>query len=358
MTLPSVSIVINNYNYGRFLRQCIQSATSQTYKNLEIIVVDDGSTDTSREIIDDILTRHPAVKALFKKNGGQASAFNAGIQEAQGDLLLILDSDDYLAKTAVETAVNAFEKPLSRLSYGLTKVSLSGEILGNYILPGPTRFCGDLIDAILEHNFFPGTPTSGNLFRASAVRGCLPIPESTYRISADLYVMCKSADHGKIKIIPSPLGYYRVHGNNNFASSNGRFGLNQGQLKNQADNTFNSYQLLMQMVANRCFADQRKVQQFIFGMRTLELLSDAITQANGVRSNEFLDHGMVVNEAMKLLARGDTLSTRNLVGFFTIVANHVLPQSLSKSCRELIGRLDTRLKQAKKKDKSGARGSV
>ena len=72
---PLVSILINNYNYGYFLGAAIESALSQTYQNIEIIVVDDGSTDNSREIIAHYGNH---IIPILKENGGQASAFNAG----------------------------------------------------------------------------------------------------------------------------------------------------------------------------------------------------------------------------------------------------------------------------------------
>ncbi len=78
MTQPEllVTILINNYNYGRFLRQAIDSALDQTYTNIEVLVVDDGSTDESRSVIYSYGDR---VRAVFKENGGQASTFNAGV---------------------------------------------------------------------------------------------------------------------------------------------------------------------------------------------------------------------------------------------------------------------------------------
>src|SRR5688572_29854944 len=91
---PLVSVIVNNYNYGRFLAQAIDSALSQDYPRLEVIVVDDGSTDDSREII----ARYGSkISPVLKANGGQASAFNAGFNASRGDVVIFLDSDDQLA---------------------------------------------------------------------------------------------------------------------------------------------------------------------------------------------------------------------------------------------------------------------
>ena len=95
------SIIIDNYNYAGFLREAIESALNQTYQKIEIIVVDDGSTDSSREIISSYGCR---VISILKCNGGQNSALNAGFSASRGNVILFLDSDDALLPTAVEAA--------------------------------------------------------------------------------------------------------------------------------------------------------------------------------------------------------------------------------------------------------------
>ena len=100
--LPKVSIVINNYNYGRFLADAIDSALTQTHPQLEVIVVDDGSTDNSREVIARYGDR---IRPILKPNGGQASAMNAGVAASTGDIIFFLDSDDMLLPEAAETVV-------------------------------------------------------------------------------------------------------------------------------------------------------------------------------------------------------------------------------------------------------------
>src|SRR5437762_9779476 len=102
------SIIIDNYNYGRFLRDAIDSALAQTYPHAEVIVVDDGSTDNSREVIASYGDR---IKPILKENGGQGSAFNAGFAASSGDVILFLDADDLLVSTAAERAVAYFNDP-------------------------------------------------------------------------------------------------------------------------------------------------------------------------------------------------------------------------------------------------------
>ena len=102
---PLVSILINNYNYGRFVGQAIDSALGQTYENVEVIVVDDGSTDNSREIIKGYGNQ---IISVLKENGGQASAINAGFAASKGDIICLLDADDIFLPDKASEIVNFF----------------------------------------------------------------------------------------------------------------------------------------------------------------------------------------------------------------------------------------------------------
>ena len=91
---PLVSILISNYNYGRYIGESIQSALDQTYSNIELIICDDGSTDDSVSIIEEYQRKDPRLKLICKANGGQASGFNAAFAASRGEIIALLDSDD------------------------------------------------------------------------------------------------------------------------------------------------------------------------------------------------------------------------------------------------------------------------
>jgi len=111
-----VSIIIPVYNVERYLARCIGSALSQTYSPIEIILVDDGSTDNSGEICDEISGKNPGVKVIHKKNGGLSSARNAGIEAAKGEAIFFLDSDDYISHDCIEKCVKIMDKTKSDIS--------------------------------------------------------------------------------------------------------------------------------------------------------------------------------------------------------------------------------------------------
>ena len=101
-----VSIIIPVYNVEKYIMKCINSVFEQTYKNIEIILVDDGSIDKSGEICDEIVKDNNDVIVIHKENGGLSSARNSGIEMATGDAIFFLDSDDYISSSCIENCVS------------------------------------------------------------------------------------------------------------------------------------------------------------------------------------------------------------------------------------------------------------
>jgi glycosyltransferase involved in cell wall biosynthesis len=211
---PLVSIIINNYNYDRFLAQAIDSALSQTYSHAEVIVVDDGSTDNSREIIAHYGDR---IIAILQQNGKQAAAFNSGFARSKGDIILFLDSDDYLKPEAVERIVQIWNPNLAKVHYRLQVVDAKQQDLG-YSLPQGTAplSTGEVWRALLTQGTYVSTPTSGNALNRQALQNLFPIPDE-YKLTADDYLSTLVPFYGEIAAIEQPLGAYRIHGTNQWA---------------------------------------------------------------------------------------------------------------------------------------------
>lgn len=106
---PLISVIVPIFNSEKYIEECIESIINQTYKNLEIILVDDGSTDGSPQICDDFAKKEDRIKVIHKKNGGPSSARNAGIDAANGEYLGFVDSDDFIANDLYETLLNGFK---------------------------------------------------------------------------------------------------------------------------------------------------------------------------------------------------------------------------------------------------------
>lgn len=104
---PLVSIIVPVYNVGELVLKCLNSLISQSYEQIEIVVVDDGSTDGSGELCDDFAKKDKRIKVFHKKNGGLSSARNYGIKKTSGEYVCLVDSDDYVKKSFVKKMVEA-----------------------------------------------------------------------------------------------------------------------------------------------------------------------------------------------------------------------------------------------------------
>lgn len=219
MNAPWVSIVINNYNYGRFLPEAINSAMRQRYEPVEVIVVDDGSTDNSRAVIAEYATR---IKAVLKSNGGQASALNAGFAASGGDIVLFLDADDILFPDAAANAVLQLADHIaSKVHWPMWVVDSGGNRTGE-TRPPHAPPAGDFRQRVLERgpSNVASSPTSGNAWSRSFLARVMPIPEDVayYRACADEYLYTLAPVFGMVRAIAEPQGFYRVHGGNTYSS--------------------------------------------------------------------------------------------------------------------------------------------
>lgn len=97
MNTPKISVIVPVYNAERFLRECLDSVVSQDYVAKEVLLIDDGSTDSSGSICDEYAQRYSFIRVIHKKNGGPSAARNTGIEEASGEWVIFLDSDDLWA---------------------------------------------------------------------------------------------------------------------------------------------------------------------------------------------------------------------------------------------------------------------
>jgi hypothetical protein len=218
MNTPLVSIIINNYNYEQFLPVAIGSALAQTYSPIEVLVVDDGSSDRSREII---ASYGHQVRPLFKANGGQASTFNAGFAASQGEIVIFLDADDALMPEAVAKVISHWQHGISKLQYRLQVCDRWGQPLGLHPAPHKPLDQGWVWPLLLRQGNYITPVTSGNAFSRQALAQILPMPEPDYRIAADGYLNTLIPFLGPVAALEAPLGLYRMHGHNLWASGQG-----------------------------------------------------------------------------------------------------------------------------------------
>lgn len=220
--LPPVDIVIANYNYVAYVGDAIASALTQDHPGVRVVVVDDGSTDGSLEVIGRFA---PRVRIHARENGGQGAAINDGFAVGDGAVVIFLDADDVLDPSAARRVAETFgvDPSLSRVQYRLRVIDAAARPTGEVKPPlGTAMPAGDLRPYLIAGSLdLPWLPMSGNAFARRALDGLMPMPERDYRILADSYLVHLAPVAGPVAFLEEVLGSYRVHG----ANSHERAGL-------------------------------------------------------------------------------------------------------------------------------------
>lgn len=217
--MPKISVIITNFNYGRYLGEAIRSVLDQEYRDFELIVVDDGSTDGSREEIGKF--QDPHLKAIFKANGGQLSAFNAGVLESTGDIICFLDADDCYQPGYLQAVSETFEH-YPECGFLLTQMEYFGNRTGKALhYPGGYLGCNPFSAA--ARHVWVGAATSSCSLRRETAEKFLPYREDEdfWKTRADDLLILGSDIVAAVKyVLDRPLVKYRVHGDNLFYGRN------------------------------------------------------------------------------------------------------------------------------------------
>ena len=211
---PRLSIVITCYNYARYVGHAIDSALAQDCPGVEVIVVDDGSTDASPEVIARYGDR---IRSIRQPNQGSIPAYNRGYAESRADLVLFLDADDVAAPQLARRVLDAWRPGCVKVQYDLSIIDAQGDDLGR-------RFChfDAGYDAAAVRRSFERTGTylwpvtAGNVYARSLLDAVGPLivgigPDGLLNTIAPVY--------GEIVTIPECLASYRLHGANMWSSN-------------------------------------------------------------------------------------------------------------------------------------------
>lgn len=219
------SVIITCYNYKAFVEEAVDSALAQTRAAAQVIVVDDGSTDGSTQLLQQRYGNDARVTLVCGENGGQLVAFQRGIAAARGDVLCFLDADDrwepdYLAKIAavydarkdvgfIFSDIVLFGQEARTIGYADRAMDLGYTAISTYVL-----------------TYWYGAPTSALSLRADYARRCLDLPQDyarTWRLSADNCLVYGASVLGARKyFLPTGSVGYRIHGNNGWWSNRTR----------------------------------------------------------------------------------------------------------------------------------------
>lgn len=204
-----VSVVVDNRNYERFLRDAIDSALAQEHPEAEVIVVDDGSTDGSRAVIAEY---GEEVRPVLKEQGGQASALNAGFRACTGGAVIFLDADDTLLPGAVAEIVRLFRDPgVVKVHWPLWEIDDQGRRTGN-VRPRGSLPAGNMFGLLHHTPEYPTPPQSGTAWSRSFLEAVLPLPERGFESGgADTFLAIQAIAFGELRAAAEPLGEYRLH---------------------------------------------------------------------------------------------------------------------------------------------------
>jgi glycosyltransferase involved in cell wall biosynthesis len=227
-----LSIIINNYNYGSFVGQAINSALAVDWSDKEIIVADDGSTDHSREVI---ISYGSKIIPSFLTNGGQNSACNAAFERSSGDIIIFLDADDVLFPSVADTLRSAWCNRIAKLQWSLAVTDENLKPTGRSYPRYRTQPTPEWVRrTLLRTGGYPFSPTSGGAWARSFLRQVLPLPvregidqagqydghsgcQGDFRIpNLDHYLSKLAPFFGDVMCISHhhPQGAYRLHDNN------------------------------------------------------------------------------------------------------------------------------------------------
>lgn len=206
-----LSVVIPNYNYGDFVGAAISSALAVDWPDVEVIVVDDGSTDHSREVISQFGDR---VTIIEQDNAGALQAVNRGYRLSRGDVVIFLDSDDVLDPEIASEIAGVWYDGISKVQVQMRRIDREGRPTGSVFpeygkVPTPMQ----IVRWMSKTSAYPTPPGSGNAYARSFLERMFPLDERTGRFS-DSPLLAAAPYFGDVVTINKPLVGYRIHGNN------------------------------------------------------------------------------------------------------------------------------------------------
>jgi glycosyltransferase involved in cell wall biosynthesis len=213
MPLPFISVVVTCYNYEQYVAEAIRSALNQSYARREVVVVNDGSTDGSLEVLRGFGDQ---IKLIDQKNAGHVSACDTGFRASRGDVVIFLDADDVLAPDALARVGEAWSEDCAKVQFDLRIIDADGTDLGRRFSYFPKGYDAEKVRKDFERTGTYRWPvTVGNAYSRKLVESVFPLtrhgPDGALNTVAPLY--------GSVHTIREPLASYRLHGANAWSSA-------------------------------------------------------------------------------------------------------------------------------------------
>lgn len=204
-----VSVIVPVYNVERYLKKCIESIINQTYKNLEIFLVDDGSTDNSGKICDEYAKKDNRINVIHKENKGVSSARNAGINEAKGEWIAFIDADDWIEENYIEELLKNTSKEIDIVQCGYYRVVANNKESINCDGNDEVRNKEEFLIGCLNPQMAYGLCHT-KIIRKSKIKD-IRFDEEIVVCEDALFNIELSENVNRVKIIKIPLYNYHIH---------------------------------------------------------------------------------------------------------------------------------------------------
>lgn len=205
-TLPKLAVVISCFNYAEFIERAVRSVLDQRCDDCELVVVDDGSTDNSWDII-----RATGATAFRVSNGGQRMACLFGLDHTRAPFVLFLDADDELAPGSLDVIIRQLDPAVAKLQFPLALIDKDGNQLNTASSLKAFRTRDRLARQVLKSGVYRTPPTSGNVFRRDV---CEFLREAEYDHAVDGVILFVAPLLGDVVSLADKLGRYRIHSRN------------------------------------------------------------------------------------------------------------------------------------------------
>lgn len=262
---PKLAVVISCYNYENFVGRAIDSVLAQERNDCELVVVDDGSTDSSWEVICSF-----RVTAFRIENAGQCAACLFGLERTRAPFILFLDADDELEAGALDVIIDRLDPEVAKLQFALTLIDANGNAIGALSSLQSFRDRDTLIDEVLRGGVYKTPPTSGNVFRRDV---CELLREAPYDRAVDGVILFAAPLMGDVVSLAQQLGKYRIHGRNKSGLGGAPDAL---RLERDMDRFFARMNhlraILGRLGVNRTLVDARKAYYFLEHQLYLEIM--------------------------------------------------------------------------------------
>ncbi|MBR5223562.1 MAG: glycosyltransferase family 2 protein [Clostridia bacterium] len=219
--MPKISVIVPVYNVEKYLNRCVESILNQTYKDFEIILVDDGSPDSCPKMCDELAQNHGQINVIHKENGGLSSARVAGFKEAKGDYILFVDSDDYIENDMLESLMTAIIKDGSDMAICSYFTKYTEKTVKNFlpydkpILEGKQEIENDYILPLIGYKRnaknIPGFLVL-RMMKRELISEEFFVSENEYFAEDVVFDLMYSQVIEKISIVNKPLYYYCING--------------------------------------------------------------------------------------------------------------------------------------------------